>query len=318
MADVGSPELARASTHALHLCAIDPLPIPPLSLRDSAPTPNSTELNRARAGRMSLFIVLAFICWLTMLEENDRSDGGYETGSDASEDETYEPGSKEYEEYVENEDDDEEFFAEAFQFVDKVASDAPFGEVHLKLEMVFPTLKLFKEAVKDYNIYLGRVVKVLKNPLADRKWVGKKLVDAMRSYPTITTKDATKFMAYNYQVQLVEMKLYRSLEITIEKQLESSEVTLTQASNTSSSLTSISCLNTASCSYPNSKYYTYLSANACSCPQIPRPTSRMGINKVYMESFKPSTKHPTRDASTGIHTDFVDEFSRSAVLAANA
>ncbi|XP_031393881.1 uncharacterized protein LOC116205408 [Punica granatum] len=247
-----------------------------------------------------------------MSEENDRSDG-VETGSDGTEDETYEPGSNEYEE---NEDDDGEFLAEAFDFVDKITSDvaessrqrkskwranvdinifsenevseivvraehddivlrgsddennwmmptdfaqAQFREVHLELEMVFPTLKLFKEAMKDYNIYLGRVVKfkkndkirysaacvvehyewkifyswaehvggyqiktlypthtcsrVLKNPLADRKWVGKKVVDVM-SYPNITAKYATKFMAYNYQVQLVEIRLYRSLEIT--------------------------------------------------------------------------------------------------------
>ncbi|PKI69058.1 hypothetical protein CRG98_010527 [Punica granatum] len=226
----------------------------------------------------------------TMLEENDRSDG-VKTGSDGTEDETYEPRSNEYEE---NEDDDEEFLVEAFDFVNKNEvskivvrtkrddivipefdyqrhineeyqvlrgsddedngmtladfAQAPFGEVHLKLEMVFPTLKLFKDVVKDYDIYLRRVVKfktngkircsvacvvehcewktlcswaehvggyqiktfypthtcsrVLKNPLVDRKWVGRKLVDAMRSYPNITAKDAAKFMAYNYQVQL--------------------------------------------------------------------------------------------------------------------
>ncbi|PKI67138.1 hypothetical protein CRG98_012466 [Punica granatum] len=51
---------------------------------------------------------------------------------------------------------------------------------------------------------------------------------------------------------------------------------------------------------------------------IPRPTSRMGIDKVYLKSSKPPIERPRRDASTGIHTDFVDEFSRSTVLAANA
>ncbi|PKI70666.1 hypothetical protein CRG98_008899 [Punica granatum] len=66
-----------------------------------------------------------------MSEENDRSDGvdegevgsdrGYEIGSDRTEDETYELGSNEYEE---NEDDDKEFLAETFEFVDK----SPFGE----------------------------------------------------------------------------------------------------------------------------------------------------------------------------------------------
>ncbi|PKI49128.1 hypothetical protein CRG98_030474 [Punica granatum] len=43
--------------------------------------------------------------------------------------------------------------------------------------------------------------RVLKHPLADRKWVGKKIVDAMRSYPNITAKDVAKFMAYNYQIK---------------------------------------------------------------------------------------------------------------------
>ncbi|OWM63389.1 hypothetical protein CDL15_Pgr022134 [Punica granatum] len=66
----------------------------------------------------------------TMSEENDRSDGvdegevgsdrGYEIGSDRTEDETYELGSNEYEE---NEDDDKEFLAETFEFVDKVVTD---------------------------------------------------------------------------------------------------------------------------------------------------------------------------------------------------
>ncbi|OWM68580.1 hypothetical protein CDL15_Pgr023545 [Punica granatum] len=63
-----------------------------------------------------------------MLKANDRSDGvgevgsdrGYETGSDETDDETYEPRSNEYEE---NENDDEELFVEAFEFVDKVATD---------------------------------------------------------------------------------------------------------------------------------------------------------------------------------------------------
>ncbi|PKI39240.1 hypothetical protein CRG98_040369 [Punica granatum] len=45
----------------------------------------------------------------------------------------------------------------------KFNEKAPYGEVHLELEMVFKTLDLFKEAVKDYNIYLGRVVQFKKN-----------------------------------------------------------------------------------------------------------------------------------------------------------
>lgn len=105
--------------------------------------------------------------------------------------------------------------------------------------MVFPTLKMFKEVVKDYNVFLGRVVKfkkndkrrcrascyegshpweifcsltkqlgcfqikgfnpnhtscrVLKNPLVDRKWVSKKLVDALRINPAMIAGDAYKY-----------------------------------------------------------------------------------------------------------------------------
>ncbi|PKI39848.1 hypothetical protein CRG98_039753 [Punica granatum] len=66
----------------------------------------------------------------TMLEENCRSDG-VETGSNGTEDETYEPRSNEYEE---NEDDDEEFLAEAFDFVDKVISDVVESSRQRKLK----------------------------------------------------------------------------------------------------------------------------------------------------------------------------------------
>ncbi|PKI60142.1 hypothetical protein CRG98_019486 [Punica granatum] len=41
--------------------------------------------------------------------------------------------------------------------------NAPYGQVHLELEMISPTLKLFKIAVKDYNIALGKPVKKKKN-----------------------------------------------------------------------------------------------------------------------------------------------------------
>lgn len=55
--------------------------------------------------------------------------------------------------------------------------------------------------------------KKLKYPIADRKWVAKKLVDRLRSKPNMTFDDAYKFMADTFQVQLGEMKLYRTMHI---------------------------------------------------------------------------------------------------------
>ncbi|PKI44154.1 hypothetical protein CRG98_035447 [Punica granatum] len=52
------------------------------------------------------------------------------------------------------------------------------------------------------------------------------------------------------------------------KQPDNCEPTPTQASNTSSTLTSILCLSAILCSCPNAKNYTYLRANACSCPKV--------------------------------------------------
>lgn len=40
---------------------------------------------------------------------------------------------------------------------------ATYGKVHLQLEMLFPNLKIFKDAVKDYTVALGRQVKMVKN-----------------------------------------------------------------------------------------------------------------------------------------------------------
>ncbi|XP_031377479.1 uncharacterized protein LOC116192914 [Punica granatum] len=39
---------------------------------------------------------------------------------------------------------------------------APFGHVNLQLYMLFPTLKMFKQAVKDYTVVLGRPMKLVK------------------------------------------------------------------------------------------------------------------------------------------------------------
>ena len=38
-----------------------------------------------------------------------------------------------------------------------------YGSVVIELEIKFPTLRVFKDAMKDYNIHLGREVKWIKN-----------------------------------------------------------------------------------------------------------------------------------------------------------
>ncbi|PKI50818.1 hypothetical protein CRG98_028813 [Punica granatum] len=40
---------------------------------------------------------------------------------------------------------------------------APYGQVHLEVEMLFPNLSVFKNAIKDYNIAIGRFVRAIKN-----------------------------------------------------------------------------------------------------------------------------------------------------------
>lgn len=44
-------------------------------------------------------------------------------------------------------------------------SDNGFGQVHFQLGMEFDTIAIFKDAVKDYTINLGREVKWIKNDL---------------------------------------------------------------------------------------------------------------------------------------------------------
>ena len=44
-------------------------------------------------------------------------------------------------------------------------SDNGFGQVHFELGMEFDTIAIFKDAVKDYTINLGREVKWIKNDL---------------------------------------------------------------------------------------------------------------------------------------------------------
>ncbi|PKI38407.1 hypothetical protein CRG98_041187 [Punica granatum] len=65
------------------------------------------------------------------------------------------------EEGIVNGNDDEN--AEDVERLIQFNKDATFGQVHLELEMVFPTLNLFKMAVRDYNIALARPVKMKLN-----------------------------------------------------------------------------------------------------------------------------------------------------------
>ncbi|PKI61651.1 hypothetical protein CRG98_017963 [Punica granatum] len=88
------------------------------------------------------------------------------------------------EEGIDNGDDDKN--AEDVTRLIQFNKDATFGQVHLELEMVFPTLNLFEMVVRDYNIALGRPVKMTLN------------------------SNRCKF---KYKVKVCQMKIYRALHI---------------------------------------------------------------------------------------------------------
>ncbi|XP_031393381.1 uncharacterized protein LOC116205067 [Punica granatum] len=58
---------------------------------------------------------------------------------------------------------DDEKSEEEFRKYPEFDENATFGEVQLQLNMLFPNLIMFKKAVADYNIAVGRVFKFVKN-----------------------------------------------------------------------------------------------------------------------------------------------------------
>ncbi|KAK2437560.1 hypothetical protein QL285_022434 [Trifolium repens] len=58
---------------------------------------------------------------------------------------------------------DDEFDSNRRQIFPQFDANAQFGQVHLELGMEFETLKVFKKAVRDYNIYHMREIKWKKN-----------------------------------------------------------------------------------------------------------------------------------------------------------
>ncbi|PKI51121.1 hypothetical protein CRG98_028501 [Punica granatum] len=115
-----------------------------------------------------------------------------------------------------------------------------YGQVQLQLDMLFHSLQVFKEAVKDYTISIGREVvmknndklkklipnhscsRKLQNKQEDNKWIAEKLVNQLRRMPNMTAGNAYKYLSEVFSIKVGEWKIYNALRI-VKKLAEGSE-----------------------------------------------------------------------------------------------
>ncbi|RZB80566.1 hypothetical protein D0Y65_030320 [Glycine soja] len=101
--------------------------------------------------------------------------------------------------------------------------NSTFGQVHLEMGMEFENLDLFKDALRDYTIHLGREFVWKKNDRervrakckeqeSKKKWISKKLEAKIRQQPTITYIQAFDYLKEEFGVQINDTKLFRSLK----------------------------------------------------------------------------------------------------------
>ncbi|XP_061349531.1 uncharacterized protein LOC133294796 [Gastrolobium bilobum] len=89
--------------------------------------------------------------------------------------------------------------------------DEVFGHVHLELGMKFVSLQHFKNAIKDYNISLGRQFKYFRNKKESRDWVANKLEKRLMTQSNMTRAEAYEHMKEEYKVHVHLKKVTKAL-----------------------------------------------------------------------------------------------------------